>query len=447
MFGLEKYTTVVMNNEDEETIMVTVKIEKKRTIIDSLFVFCLILDIISSHVPMGNYIDEMVSLLALVGQIVFLLREKKVSKSEFVFILCILGMVVLGIVSDIYWNYFLGIGVIIKDIVGIFKFFICFAFFNRVVKEYDLTRKNDVVLISKFLILCFFLFGFLSLFVDIGMGDSVRFGLRSYKFMYSFYNVLVFNTLILLAVLMTSTRANLVYYLMGFSVLILTLRTKALIVIVLVAVFKLMDKKKELVKKGIAKKLKFIIPIVIVVSFIVKDKIALYVDFGRYNSIRIGALFTGIEIAGDCFPLGSGFGTYGTSLSYMNGSKVYQLYNEINYNLMMDPRFGFASMSDTYWPAIYAQLGFFGFLLFIYCLYCCFRYVMRASFSKLQNRQACMVIMIYMLVISMTEAVYINETGVTAAIIIAIILNLSDKGRCLRIESQSLIGLNRKIPR
>lgn len=126
-----------------------------------------------------------------------------------------------------------------------------------------------------------------------------------------------------------------------------------------------------------------------------KDEVALYVDFGRNNSIRIGALFTGIGIAGDCFPLGSGFGTYGTSLSYKNGSKVYQLYNGINYNLMMDPRFGFASLSDTYWSAIYAQLGFFGFLLFIYCLYCCFRYVMRASFSKLQNRQACMVIMIY----------------------------------------------------
>lgn len=405
--------------------------KSRRIFIDIIFVLLIFYDVIAEKFPMGNYYDEAITILLTFFSIIWIIQNGRLNIINARILLGILIILAIGLISNCAFGYVTSIDIIFRDIVGIFKFFVCFIAANSYMKKEYCYSKEDIIKISKIIICIFFIFGVISLFTDIGMGDSIRFGIRSYKFIYSFYNVLVFNVVILISVLMSDNKNNFIYYLMAFAVLIFTLRTKALIVIALFVVFKIMQIKKNnpIIYGGIISKMKYIIPMILFVFIVTKDKIMTYISFGKYASIRIGALFTGFDIMKDHFPLGSGFGTYGTSLSYSTDSKLYSIYNSINYELMMDPNFGYASMSDTYWPAIYAQIGIIGFIVFIYCMILCFKSIRYNKGADGANKIASMFIMIYMLVVSLTEAIYLNPTGVTGAILIAIVLNMK-RVRC-----------------
>ena len=96
--------------------------------------------------------------------------------------------------------------------------------------------------------------------------------------------------------------------------------------------------------------------------------------------------------------------------------------------MMMNPEVGYASMSDTFWPAIYAQLGIIGFLLYVYGMFICFKSIKIDAIATINQKTACIFILTYMLVISLTEAVYLNPTGVTGPLLIAIIMNMRIEG-------------------
>ena len=73
-----------------------------------------------------------------------------------------------------------------------------------------------------------------------------------------------------------------------------------------------------------------------------------------------------LTIAGQLFPLGSGFATFGT---YMSGEYYSPLYYEYGLNTVWglwpsNPTF----VSDSFWPAILAQFGFIGLVVLVYLL-------------------------------------------------------------------------------
>lgn len=406
------------------------KISSKRLFIDVLYILMIFFDALAAHIPMGNYLDEGIAVFSIIILLAYAVRKKCISRLNAALLISSIAAILMGIISNLMYGYVMSADIIIRDIVGIFKFFICFKAADIYLKGKKYYAMKDIIKLTKIIIVMIFTFGVISLFINIGMGDSIRFGIRSYKFIYSFYNVLVFNETVLIAVLMTERKSNIGYYIMAFATLLFTLRTKGIIVIILFVAFRIMQARKNnpILYGSILSKGKYIIPAAIVLVMLTKNKIMTYISFGKYESIRIGALVTELSIMCDCFPFGSGFGTYGTSLSYSTGSILYDIYNSINYSMMMNPEVGYASMSDTFWPAIYAQLGIIGFLLYVYGMFICFKSIKIDAIATINQKTACIFILTYMLVISLTEAVYLNPTGVTGPLLIAIIMNMRIEG-------------------
>lgn len=394
----------------------------------SLFIFLVFYDSITKHIPIGSYLDELIA-IAIFSWILIARKRVKINSEETKIFLCIIGIVSTGLLSGIIYKYVTNINIIFRDIVGTFKFFLAFVGFDYVFGKNNKNISKNIIKIAKFLITVIFLFGVASLFFDLGMGDIVRHGIRSYKFIFEYYNILVLAEVIFIATLMCDTKRNNAYYLMAIITAALTLRTKSIAVIILTIAFKLLETKKNnpVTYGKITKSLKYVLPITVVIVFAVRDKLLEYLSWGKYSSIRIGALVEGWDIFRDHFPLGTGFGTYGTNLSYNTGSIIYQIYGRVNYSMMMDSNYGFAAMSDTYWPSIYAQFGIIGTLLFIYCIVQCLIRIRNYSYVPDRNKQAAIYIFIYMLIASFSEASFTNSSGVVSAMMMMLLLNMSGK--------------------
>lgn len=95
-----------------------------------------------------------------------------------------------------------------------------------------------------------------------------------------------------------------------------------------------------------------------------------YLDsVGSENHVRIGMYLAAIKIASDYFPVGSGFGSFGSLASIIDGySPLYIEYNvdKIGGNSEMDVLMGQHTLLDTFWPHIIAELGFLGSLFYLY---------------------------------------------------------------------------------
>lgn len=403
-------------------------------IIICLYLFLIFYNSFSSRIPLGSYADEFLCIAFLIiamGKKLNSKKKAKIKKDNLKIIGSCFLIFIIGIISNIAFGYTTSFNLIFRDVLQTFKFFITFLSAEYVFKNSQLNVKRQLITISKILITIIFLLGVISLLTDIGMGDSIRFGFRSYRFIYSYYNYLVFYELILLCTIMTDEKPNTAYIVMGLATEAMTLRTKGFIVVAMVLFVKLIGaaRKRNFSFKRIYR-LRYILPIVIIIYFVSRSKVSEYLSWGVYNSIRIGSLVEGFHIMINCFPLGSGFGTYGTNLSYAGKSAIYMIYNELNYRILLDPNYGYATMSDTYWPSIYAQFGLFGMILFCYSLILCIKKIFKDS--NYSNRVIpAFLIIVYLLLASFSEASFSNETGVFAPIFIFIILNMKNSYEAL----------------
>ena len=108
--------------------------------------------------------------------------------------------------------------------------------------------------------------------VNTGIADEVRYGLRSYKFIYSHYTYLVYNEVLLYSILATEDKRNAVFKIMSLLSIAATFRTKGFITIAFILAYYLLNfaKKKRISFKDIFKPV-YIAPIGIVCFFISKN--------------------------------------------------------------------------------------------------------------------------------------------------------------------------------
>lgn len=91
------------------------------------------------------------------------------------------------------------------------------------------------------------------------------------------------------------------------------------------------------------------------------NKIYFYYIWGFYYNYARSTLFrTGIKIANDYFPLGTGWSTYGSYYAAQKYSPIYFLYGISEHQeLGVYTR---SYLMDTYWPIVYAESGWSGFV-------------------------------------------------------------------------------------
>lgn len=311
-------------------------------------------------------IDELITLFGWIILLIAIIRNRGLlvqEKWKLVVLSFVLGILSIGLlgnlcsgVSRTIWNIFLDA----YNYIRIWGSFLLFDFaFPQSTK---IAIKKRLLTFSKYFTILCMAFYPISQLSGIMTGDT-RFGIKSYSFIYnnpgSFSNYCV----VLLAISLFEGKIS-AFTIMNCFLLISTLRFKSFGVAVFFLVFSIgnkTDKNFTLLKWGTS---------LVGAFFVGVDQLESY--FGSVNTPRKLFLETSIRIANDYFPLGSGFGTFGTSVAANNYSPLYSKYGMSQY-WFFHKTDEYNYLNDNFWPAILGELGWIGIgiyitlLLYLYC--------------------------------------------------------------------------------
>lgn len=254
---------------------------------------------------------------------------------------------------------------------------------------------------AKILLVVMTVLGIGNLFFDFGMGSEARFGIRaSFTFVFDHPTYLVFCAAGLTAFLMKDRERNMPFIVMGMLFVLLSLRSKgfafAAVCLLLLLTF---GKSNRLSVVHIALGL-------VAVALIGMDQ---YINYYQSAGYARGELARqAIAVANDYFPLGTGFATYGSAVTAQidNYSPLYYAYG-LSTVWGLAP--GAASfLSDTFWPTVLAQFGYFGLVAFAALLIALFVMCYKAGGG---SRLPVICIFAYLLISSTSESSFFNPSA------------------------------------
>lgn len=210
---------------------------------------------------------------------------------------------------------------------------------------------------AKILLVVMTVLGIGNLFFDFGMGSEARFGIRaSFTFVFDHPTYLVFCAAGLTAFLMKDREHNMPFIVMGMLVVLLSLRSKGFafagVCFLLLSTF---GKSNRLSVVHIALGLA-------AAALIGMDQ---YINYYQSAGYARGELARqAIAVANDYFPFGTGFATYGSAVTSQIDN-----YSPLYYTYGLSTVWGLAPgaasfLSDTFWPTVLAQFGYFGLTAF-----------------------------------------------------------------------------------
>lgn len=393
-----------------------------------LFEFIIFQNVLLKFIPIFGKIDEVILGILIILSLIKIAKEHNKCKNK-VYIrrtlfykeeINIAKYMGLFLISGIFSTIALNIQpikiAILKDILAISKFFIFYLtalyLSSEIDKEKLLKSISKRIRIYLYII---FIFGVINLFFDIGMSQGTRYGIRYYSFLFTHPTYLVLATILMLSILKANSieKKNKYAEFSALMILSFTLRSKALIFIVIYLLVEILgDKLKEIKIKHLT--------IFGVIGFIITLPKALKIFSWGYTAARPALYLVGVELAIKYFPVGSGFGTFASALSGQYYSTIYYNY-KINHVMGLTPDM-YLYMADTFWPYIYGQFGVLGFVLFILTLVQIFKSLKSRYILNKQKTLAAYLIFIYVLVASTAEAVFTDALGSLTFVILAVYL-------------------------
>lgn len=156
------------------------------------------------------------------------------------------------------------------------------------------------------------------------------------------------------------------------------------------------------------------------------DKIYFYYVFGsKYNYARPMLFKTGIEIANDYFPLGTGWSTYGSYFSVERYSPVYYLYGISEHIELGAARKIF--IMDAYWPTVYAESGWIGFgAVGMICVFLFYK-VQRLFWIDKRLYAAGLLAIAYMMITTVEETGFAQPALMCLALLMGVIFAEGDR--------------------
>ncbi len=366
--------------------------------------------------PIFNNIDEAYTLLLLILTICALINkfrkkalfsiEKKITWFMFIFM-------IIGALSTVIFKIQPEKSAIYKDAFNIIKFpvfYIC-----ALVLSNGLNKKRLLTSVanrSRIYIMIIFIFSIINIFFEIGMNIDVRYGLRSYKFLFSHSTYLVSSMVIMMCVIIADQhkKSDLIFIIESIIILILTFRNKAFVFILAYFFEKLMLKYFKKIK------LKYIFILGIFGILITYKKIVEVASYGIIAA-RPALYIVGFKLARDHFPFGAGFGTFASYLSGQYYSPVYDMYSISTVIGLTRDMYDY--MADTFWPYIYGQFGFVGFVLFVAAIISIFISIKRRYYLNKKNMLAAFLLFSYILIASTAEAIFTDVTGIFIFMVMA----------------------------
>lgn len=395
-----------------------------------LFVFLLIENILEKYIVVFQYSDELISIVLFL-LILIRLPHAKLPKTIIMIIIFFLITLLLGILSSAWFHIQPSRIAAFKDILAVSKFFIVYVYAAAFASDKNAERERRRILsFSRFYIWILAFCGVVNQFVDLGMGEGYRGPIKEYAFLYSHGTFMVASVVVMAAVFIANgTKKNAGYIGLSFLVLALSMRIKAFIFIAAACTL-MFGYRKSAVQSRRSRasknslRLYMVLAIVLVlVYFIARNKVASYLSWGAVAA-RPALYIVGFQIMCNYFPLGSGLGTFASSISGEYYSPLYFTYGISNVSGLRQSE-GFEYMADTYWPYIFGQYGLIGMTTYLLSLYCVFRDIRRVFQSSPNAFSAALSMFFYVIASSFVEAVFTNATIVLIALTLGYYLRIS----------------------
>ena len=325
-----------------------------KSLIICLIFFGLIFFELYSH---GSYMEEILGIISIV---LILLSVKRLTSRD-IFTVSLMGLVIIiGLLANYLYELGYSVFSVLVDVLTQIKLPMVFYAIR-----YSLTEKekreaiNMLVPIAKLFIISAFLCAVISQFVDIGMTSGKRYGLPQFSFIFYFNHTYTSVIFLFFGVIVCtdkiSQKLKRFYYIIGIVAILASLKSPALVFSVTFVFLSLYLKRYQKVS------LKIVIPLIVVLIYISGYQLDTYLL--NTNAPRRLFIDYAIRTANDYFPLGSGFGTYGSAEAAKHYSSLYYTYG-FDKVWGMSPAYG-PFLADTYWPTILAQFGWFGFAFYI----------------------------------------------------------------------------------
>ena len=382
-----------------------------------LYLVILFSNSLESVVPQAKYIDELLLFACLLAAVVKICVDEVSldgwNRYDLALAVMLFFFLLTGTASTLLNGSDTSLTAVVKDLVLCGKFFAVFLcgklLFLTADREEIFRRLRRM---TRLLVTVIFLCGILSLFVNIGMGDQVRYGLRSYRFLFTHYMFLVYAEAVMTSVLCTGKdEDNRIYIGMALGTMLLTLRTKAVVFCIIFLVFFLVE------RLGKEIKLRYYVLAGVAGIAVAWGKITEYLSWGFTYNMRNGLYLAGARLAAEYFPLGVGFAGFGSNLSYEYNT---QIYYDLGLNTYQGFDRGAPVVSDVFWPYIYGEFGVIGFLLYVGMLVMIFFSLREELREQQELLRGANCIFAYLLVASMAEAVFTNSTGVCSALLLSV---------------------------
>ncbi|XTR37231.1 oligosaccharide repeat unit polymerase [Paraclostridium tenue] len=378
-------------------------------------------DLIQVNVPFFSYMDEGLAMITTIYALILLLNKKKaikITKYELIALIFFLLYLFLGFVSNATHNiigFKHGILSMIMTAKGYMLYFSC-----RVIFQYYDVKASILKNISKVLEISLYilaLIGIVNIPLNFLEDQGMRFGLHTVSIGFShptelaFFAIISMTTILLYYNYTNKTKGELSVIIASSLLVLFTGRSKA---IAFICVYIILFYFMKLIKKF---KLKYFILLIPIMVYIALPRIIS--EF--FNGAR-GYLYTaGYKIAKDYFPLGTGFGTFG---SYMSREFYSPLYYEYGLSSVWGLSPSMPSyIADTYWAMIMGETGFIGVVLLILVLYFIFVQFLK-GYNDYKSKIITFGLICYTVVTSIAEPIYSSNKCAALFMVLALFMTI-----------------------
>lgn len=375
-------------------------------------------DVLQSKITILKFMDELVAMGLLALLIIKIIKYKNINKESFVIIIICIIFTFIGLTGNLLFKY-QNISYAFQDILAVLKSIIAYVCISNLVviddnNKYYIYKLNNWI---RFFSIILFILSIINIFVEIFPYFDYRFGIKSQQLFFSHPTYLASNAILFIIILNSLrdnfSKNNIYIYMLGF-VVIMTMRIKALVFLALYAISYFVINRN--------KKIKSYHIIIILITGIcisynkINEQLIMNDDYARTVLLK-----TSVDIAKDHFPIGSGFGTYGSNVSSKNYSNIYYKYGIGNTYGIREGEAYF--ISDTFWPMILGQFGVIGLILFISILILITK---KLWINRMKNKNYYFGILIisYLIITSTSESSFANQYAVSYMITLAIYRNL-----------------------
>lgn len=279
---------------------------------------------------------------------------------------------------------------------------------NRLVRLLGLVFRTVLVVMVPCWFLNTFLPGGLFLLGQ-DMGSDVRFGMRSFQFLFGHPETMSIMVLSMMLVMLRDRKQNAVWIGLCLFFIATSLRFKGLAFVAVAAMLLISDKrsiKPAQVLFGAA-----------AIALIGSDQLAFY--YGSDSGARAEMTRASLAIASDYFPFGTGFATFGSDVTSdpLYYSVLYIRYGVSNvYGISLAS--GARWISDTFWPTVLAQFGYFGLVLYVGMMGMLF--LSMHIRARGNGKTAVILAVVYLLILSTSGSALFHPNSICIAICLCI---------------------------